>query len=188
MYLASSTPLSTNYWVEDAIPLMTADFIKRYPAFQQVSITIRDDKHQTIKSEPTFLATYADGVKIYIKGKVPGMPSIMEPTIIGNVSLTKLDTNCGVGIISNLSTIVKRKKIGTWLMAWSLHLLAYRGFTIAIGTTNPQMIEMEDLLVKCKWKEITEMNFLNKRSANQIKFWRTFLTRTNLGQNIPHLT
>lgn len=187
MYLA---PINVNRWTEDVIPLMTADFIKRYPAFQEVSLTIRDDKNHTIKDEPIMIPTYTDGVKIYLKGKIPGMPSsaIIEPASIGNVSLTKLDTNCGVGIISNLSTVVKRKKIGTWLMAWSLHILAYRGFTIAIGTTNPHMSAMENLLVKCKWKEITEMNFLNKRSANQIKFWRTFLTRTNLGQNIPHLT
>lgn len=188
MYLSVGAALPN--WTTDLAPLIQADFIKRFPNdYRDVVVTIVDDKKHVINDEPQFLSTYTDGVRIYIKGFSNKLPTT-NPVILASVNITKLDTNCGVAIVGNLNVLSTRTGVGKWLMAWTLHILAHRGFTIAIGTTNHAMSSMVELLKKCKWTEINELAFVNNRSGSPIKFWRIYLKRGTgiLGQDVPYFT
>lgn len=185
-YLAFSVPspylvgaIEADNWTIPFAKSMTEDFVKRFPRYENASIVITDDKQL---ERPTF----ADAIEIDVRGFYTRLPSASpEPANLASVRLTKLDTNCGVAIVGGMWIMEKHVGIGKWFMAWVLHILSKRGFTIAIGTTNDTMEHMETLLTKFKWKEVPDLGFINARSARTIKFWRTYLTYT---LNVPYLT
>jgi len=90
------------------------------------------------------------------------------------VYLGKLWSNCGLATVSGffVGYAYRKKGIGTWLAGWVTKMLSEMGYTIAVGTTNPTQTEIHPLLLTAGWKEIESLNFTNRRTANDIKFWK----------------
>jgi len=89
--------------------------------------------------------------------------------------LAKLYGNCGVAVVSGLSIGVGKKGMCGWWLEWINKMLSEMGYTIAIGTTNPSQKDIHPRLIKAGWKQIEALNFTNRRTKNDIVFWRNDL-------------
>ena len=112
---------------------------------------------------------WADCVRVYSQEDDSGTYSYTFSVYLG-----KLYGNCGLATVSGLDVNWNyyNKGMTKWLLAWIKKMLSEMGFTIAIGSTNPQQTAIEPKLIKSGWEEIKECNFINRRTKNQIKFWR----------------
>lgn len=96
------------------------------------------------------------------------------PTWYFSLYFSKLPGNCGIGVVSSLRVgeIFQKNGIGTWLMKWMSIIFQESGYTIVIGTTNPEQAVMAKLLTRHGWQNVENMGFVNWRTKNEIKFWK----------------
>lgn len=136
---------------------MTKDFKEKFPG-------MADEMEVKFANDPAGKHTWADSV--LVRGTAY--------YCMFSAHLSKQYGNCGLSIVSGFDVDYKlyKKGIGTWFMKWVINMLVDMGYTIAIGTTNPHQTVMWSILKKTGWEEIDICGFNNRRTNNQIKFWR----------------
>jgi GNAT superfamily N-acetyltransferase len=137
------------------------EFVEKFPGVcDELSITFANDTKGGDRS-------WADCV--YFKGAAYN--------IVFSAYIGKLYGNCGISTVSGLDVgnQYRRKGIGRWVMDKIETMLAELGNTIAIGTTKQDQVTMENILMERGWDNIESCKFVNRRTNNEIKFWRKHL-------------